>query len=88
MPPPRTASRPLGSGKALPCVFHRRRNCPVSSIADEEVRSPFVKVPLWWIEAAAKATDSPTTIVLVTFLRLARALASNSRKGVREIMGG
>jgi len=28
----------------------------------------FVKVPLWWIEIAAKATRSPTTIVLIELL--------------------
>ena len=33
-------------------------------------QDPFVKVPLWWIEAAAKATKSPTTVVLVELLRL------------------
>jgi hypothetical protein len=31
---------------------------------------PFVKVPMWWIEAAAKATESPTTLVLIELLRL------------------
>lgn len=29
---------------------------------------PFVKVPLWWIEIAAKDTRSPTTIVLIELL--------------------
>jgi len=29
---------------------------------------PFVKVPLWWIEAAAKAADSPRTLLLVELL--------------------
>jgi hypothetical protein len=29
---------------------------------------PFVKAPLWWIEAAAKATGSPTTLVLIELL--------------------
>jgi hypothetical protein len=29
----------------------------------------FVKVPLWWIAAAAKATRSPRTLVLVELLR-------------------
>jgi hypothetical protein len=28
----------------------------------------FVKVPLWWIEQAAKLTRSPTTLVLVELL--------------------
>jgi hypothetical protein len=29
---------------------------------------PFVKMPLWWAEAAAKATRSPATLVLVELL--------------------
>ena len=29
---------------------------------------PFVKVPLWWIAAAAKATKSPRTLVLTELL--------------------
>src|SRR5262249_31315332 len=29
---------------------------------------PFVKVPLWWIEIAAKAARSPATLVLVELL--------------------
>ncbi len=29
---------------------------------------PFVKVPLWWIEAAAKAAKSPATLVLIELL--------------------
>jgi hypothetical protein len=32
---------------------------------------PFVKVPLWWIEAAAKATKSPRTLVLMELLHTA-----------------
>jgi hypothetical protein len=28
----------------------------------------FVKVPLWWIELAAKRTGSPTTLVLIELL--------------------
>jgi hypothetical protein len=29
---------------------------------------PFVKVPLWWAPVAAKATRSPTTIILIELL--------------------
>jgi hypothetical protein len=29
---------------------------------------PFVKVPLWWIEEAARMAHSPTTLVLVELL--------------------
>ena len=31
---------------------------------------PFVMVPRWWIEAAAKAAKSPTTLVLIELLWL------------------
>ena len=31
---------------------------------------PFVQIPLWWLEAAAKATRSPTTLVLAELWRL------------------
>jgi hypothetical protein len=30
---------------------------------------PFVQVPLWWIETAAKDIRSPTTLVLIELLR-------------------
>jgi hypothetical protein len=30
---------------------------------------PFVKVPLWWAAAAAKATRSPATVVCIVLLR-------------------
>ena len=30
---------------------------------------PFVQVPLWWIEAAAKDIRSPATLVLIELLR-------------------
>jgi hypothetical protein len=36
----------------------------------KKAEDPFVKVPLWWIEAAAKDTASPTTLVLIELLRL------------------
>jgi hypothetical protein len=38
--------------------------------ARKRASEPFVQVPLWWIELAAKATKSPTTIVLIELLRL------------------
>jgi ribosomal protein S19E (S16A) len=31
---------------------------------------PFVKMPLWWAVAAAEATNSPVTIMLVELLRM------------------
>ena len=31
---------------------------------------PFVLIPLWWLEEAAKATRSPTTLVLAELWRL------------------
>ena len=54
-----------------PWHLKRRREletaAPVKRKQDAE---PFVKVPLWWIEAAAKATKSSTTVVLIELLRL------------------
>jgi hypothetical protein len=40
--------------------------------------APFVKVPLWWIEQAAKATDSSPTILLIELLRLRWKTQSNT----------
>jgi hypothetical protein len=34
----------------------------------EEASEPFVKVPLWWIEMAAKRIKSPATLVLIELL--------------------
>ena len=31
---------------------------------------PFVKVPLWWVHAAAEATGSPAVLVLIELLHL------------------
>ena len=42
----------------------------VAPIKRKKKAEPFVKVPLWWIETAAKATKSPTTVVLIELLRL------------------
>ena len=39
-------------------------------MAGKRKSEPFVKAPLWWIETAAKATNSPTTVVLIELLRL------------------
>jgi hypothetical protein len=36
--------------------------------AKRKKAEPFVKVPLWWAAEAAKATRSPTTLVLVELL--------------------
>jgi hypothetical protein len=34
----------------------------------EKASEPFVQVPLWWIELAAKDTQSPATLVLIELL--------------------
>jgi hypothetical protein len=39
-------------------------------MANKNKGEPFVKMPLWWAEAAAKATSSPVTIMLVELLRI------------------
>jgi hypothetical protein len=40
----------------------------VTALAKRGKVEPFVKVPLWWIEAAAKAVRSPDTLVLMELL--------------------
>jgi hypothetical protein len=40
----------------------------VTASAKRSKVEPFVKVPLWWIEAAAKAVRSPDTLVLMELL--------------------
>jgi hypothetical protein len=39
-----------------------------SRVAPRRARERFVKVPLWWIETAAKAPRSPRTLVLIELL--------------------
>jgi len=39
---------------------------------------PFVQVPLWWIEAAAKDIGSPATLVLIELLRASWKAKSSS----------
>jgi hypothetical protein len=53
--------------------YHVRRLRELEAAAPvkrKKKTEPFVQVPLWWIEAAAKATKSPKTILLVELLRL------------------
>jgi hypothetical protein len=48
----------------------RRRELEAMAPAKRKRKvEPFVKVPLWWIAAAARATRSPRTLVLVELLR-------------------
>jgi hypothetical protein len=37
----------------------------------KKAADPFVKVPLWWAEAAAKATRTPKALVWIELLRVA-----------------
>jgi hypothetical protein len=53
--------------------YHVRRIRELEAAAPAKRKKkvePFVQVPLWWIEAAAKATKSPTTLLLIELLRL------------------
>jgi hypothetical protein len=52
----------------------RRAQCTVVDIKvrpkkkQEETTEPWVKVPLWWIESAARHAKSPATLVLIELL--------------------
>jgi hypothetical protein len=50
----------------------KRRLAELEAAAPKRAKKvePFVKVPLWWIKAAAMATASPTALVLIELLRL------------------
>ena len=48
-----------------------------ASIRHKKKAEPFVQVPLWWIETAAKDIRSPATLVLIELLR-ARWKTKNS----------
>jgi hypothetical protein len=47
----------------------RRRELEAAAPVKRKKAEPFVKVPLWWAEAASKAARSPVTLVLVELLR-------------------
>jgi DNA-binding transcriptional ArsR family regulator len=49
----------------------RRRELEAAAPTKRKRAEPFVKVPLWWIEAAAKATRSPATLVMIELLHVA-----------------
>jgi DNA polymerase I len=46
-----------------------KRSSPVQLHVRRSAKDPFVQVPLWWIEAAAKATRDPAVLVLIELLR-------------------
>jgi hypothetical protein len=49
-------------------VRRRRELQAAAPVKRKRKAEPFVKVPLWWIAQAAKATNSPTTVVCVELL--------------------
>ena len=51
-----------------PWHVRRRRELEAAAPAKRKKAEPFVKVPLWWIAAAAKATRSPATVVCIELL--------------------
>src|SRR5262245_1707308 len=53
-----------------PWHVRRRRELEAAAPVKRKMLEPFVKVPLWWAEATAKAAGSPTTAMLVELLRL------------------
>lgn len=46
----------------------RRAELEAAAPAKRKKTEPFVRVPLWWVEAAAKATRTPAALVLVYLL--------------------
>jgi hypothetical protein len=55
---------------AEPWWVTRKRALEAAAPAKRKKPEAFVKMPLWWAEAAAKASRSPATVVLVEMLRL------------------
>ena len=51
-----------------PWHVQRRRKLDAAAPIKHKKAEPFVKVPIWWIAAAAKATHSPATVVCVELL--------------------
>jgi hypothetical protein len=66
-------------------------NLPLRHRRGKSRKDTFVKVPLWWIEQAARATRSPQAFVCVWLLHLAWSSKSatfplpNSRLGERGV---
>jgi hypothetical protein len=53
-----------------PWHVRRRRELEAAAPVKRKKVEPFVKVPLWWAETAAKATRSPALLVLIEILRI------------------
>jgi hypothetical protein len=49
-------------------VLRRRELAAAAPVKRKKKVEPFVRVPLWWIRAAAQHSRSPTTLVLVELL--------------------
>jgi len=54
-----------------PWHVRRKRELEAAAPIKRKKAEPFVKVPLWWIAAAAKATRSPATVVCIELLHSA-----------------
>jgi hypothetical protein len=54
--------------KSEPWYVQRKRELEAAAPVKRKKVEPFVKVPLWWITSAAKATRSPDTLVLIELL--------------------
>ena len=52
-----------------PWHVKRRREIEAATPIKRKKVEPFVKVPLWWIAAAARHTRSPATLIMVELLR-------------------
>jgi hypothetical protein len=54
-----------------PWHIRRRRELQAAAPVRRSKAERFVIVPLWWVEAAAKAARSPATLVLIELLHIA-----------------
>jgi hypothetical protein len=52
-----------------PWHVRRRRELEAAAPTKRKKVEPFVKVPLWWAEAASKATKTPAALVWIELLR-------------------
>jgi hypothetical protein len=73
-----------------PWHVKRRRELEAAAPTKRKKIEPFVKVPLWWIAAAARHARSPATLVMVELLRAswkAKSLTFSLPNGRLETLG-
>jgi hypothetical protein len=73
-----------------PWYVKRRRELEAAAPVKCKKVEPFVKMPLWWIETAARHARSPATLVMVELLRAswkAKSLSFPLSNGRLEKLG-